>query len=105
VAAAVRGECDRVAAAQPGRHTRTLFGAAGNLGQFVGANLLPAVAAEDALYAAAAHMLSGECSCTERELRRTIHNGLRAGAFRPRVPPTDPPATQQNGLFEGRDAA
>ncbi|MFC0546645.1 bifunctional DNA primase/polymerase [Kutzneria chonburiensis] len=105
VAAAVRGECDRVAAAQPGRHTRTLFSAAGNLGQFVGGNLLPPVEAEAALYAAARHMITGDCDCTERELRRTITNGLRAGAFRPRVPPTDPPATTQGGLFGQRGAA
>jgi Bifunctional DNA primase/polymerase, N-terminal len=106
VAAAVRGECDRVAKTLSGQHAKTLFSAAGNLGQFVGANLLPPVEAEAALYAAALHMLTGDCDCTESDLRRHIRNGLRAGAFRRRVVPTDqPPTTDQGGLFGQRGAA
>lgn len=106
VAAAVRGECERVAAAQPTRHTRTLFGAAGNLGQLVGAGTLPPVTAEEALYAAAHHMITGTCHCTDREIRRTIANGLRAGAARPRTLPTDRPAQPATPeLFTGRGAA
>ncbi|SDD94946.1 bifunctional DNA primase/polymerase [Actinokineospora iranica] len=86
VAAAIQGECDRVAAARPSQHTRTLFSASGNLGQLVGGGLLPPVEAETALYAAAAHMITGPCACTDHEIRRTITNGLRAGAAHPRTP-------------------
>ncbi|WP_285613595.1 bifunctional DNA primase/polymerase, partial [Actinokineospora globicatena] len=75
VDAAVRAECDIVAAAQSGNHGRTLFGAAGNLGQLVGSGALPVVRAETALYAAATHMITGTCRCTDTEVRRTITNG------------------------------
>jgi hypothetical protein len=91
VASAVRGECQRVATAAPTRHSRTLFSAAGNLGQLVGAHLLPPVTAETELYAAARHLITGDCECTDREVRRTIANGLRAGGDRPRtLPPGGP---------------
>ncbi|MFL6144907.1 MAG: bifunctional DNA primase/polymerase [Labedaea sp.] len=107
VAAAVRGECDRVCSAQPTRHTRTLFSAAGNLGQLIGAGTLPPVTAEQALYTAAQHMITGTCQCTEREVRRTITNGLRAGAARPRTLPTQgpPPPAAITGLFDQAGAA
>lgn len=88
VAAAVRSECARVATAVASTHTRTLFSASGNLGQLVGGGMLPPVEAEAALYAAAAHMITGPCGCTDGEIRRTITNGLRAGMARPRTAPT-----------------
>jgi hypothetical protein len=87
VDAALRGERDRVAAAQPTTHARTLFIAALALGQLVGSGALPSATAEAHLYAAATHMITGSCGCTEREVRRTIGNGLRAGASRPRQVP------------------
>ncbi|MDQ2582606.1 bifunctional DNA primase/polymerase [Saccharothrix yanglingensis] len=87
VAAAVRGERDRVAAAQPGRHTHTLFVASVALGQLVGGGLLPAATAEAELHTAALHMITDRCGCTENEVLRTIGNGLRAGATRPRKAP------------------
>jgi hypothetical protein len=100
VDAAVTGECDRVRAAQPHQHTRTLFSAAGNLGQLVGAGALPPVTAETALYAAAQHLITGRCHCTDAEVRRTITNGLRAGSARPRTLPTSThPANPATGLF------
>ncbi|WP_199441699.1 bifunctional DNA primase/polymerase [Umezawaea beigongshangensis] len=89
VAAAVQGERDRVAAAQPGAHTRTLFIAAVALGQLVAAGHLPPATAEAHLHAAATHMITDQCHCTEREVLRTITNGLRAGASRPRQAPAD----------------
>ncbi|WP_199443860.1 bifunctional DNA primase/polymerase [Umezawaea beigongshangensis] len=88
VDAALRGERDRVAAAQPGAHDRTLFAAAVALGQLVGAGTLPSGTAESHLYAAAAHMLNNRCDCTESKIRRTIANGLRIGASDPRTVPT-----------------
>jgi hypothetical protein len=87
VSAAVQGECDRVAAAQSGQHTRALFVASVALGQLVGAGALPAATAEASLYTAATHMITGQCRCTNREVTRTIGNGLRAGASRPRQVP------------------
>jgi hypothetical protein len=94
VSAAVRGECDRVAAAQSGAHTRTLFVASVALGQLVGGGLLPSATAEARLYAAATHMITDRCGCTDREVLRTIANGLRAGISRPRTAPAERPAHQ-----------
>ncbi|GGP36009.1 bifunctional DNA primase/polymerase [Saccharothrix coeruleofusca] len=87
VAAAVQGERQRVAAAVSGAHTHTLFVASVALGQLVGAGLLPAATAQDELFAAALHMITDRCGCTDREVLRTITNGLRAGAERPRRAP------------------
>jgi Bifunctional DNA primase/polymerase, N-terminal len=105
VDAAVTGECERVAAAQPSNHTSVLFTASIALGQLVGARMLPAATAELALYGAAAHMVSGPCRCTDREVRRNITNGLRIGSNRPRTTPTEPPVPVQAGLFERRGVA
>ncbi|GAB3914376.1 bifunctional DNA primase/polymerase [Kibdelosporangium lantanae] len=84
VRAAVDGECDRVAAAQGGRHTGVLFASSVALGQLVGARLVPWATAKDALRNAARHMIVSDCDCTESEVDRTIDNGLRAGSSRPR---------------------
>jgi hypothetical protein len=94
-AAAVRGECDRVAAAPGGQHKKTLFSASGNLGQHVGGGGLSYGDAEAELYDAARQMLAtadANCDCSDYEIRRTITNGLRAGMQRPRVPNTKTPA-------------
>ncbi|WP_018683663.1 bifunctional DNA primase/polymerase [Actinokineospora enzanensis] len=91
VTAALDGERDRVAAAQPGTHDKTLFVAAVALGQLVGAGVLPSATAQHHLHTAAAHMISDRCDCTESKVLRTITNGLRAGATHPRrITPTDP---------------
>lgn len=87
VAAALAGECARVATAAPG-HGRTVFIAALALGQLTGAGALPPATAETALYTAAATHLDSGCGCTETEIRRAIRNGLAAGAARPRTLPT-----------------
>ncbi|GAA2690576.1 MULTISPECIES: bifunctional DNA primase/polymerase [Actinosynnema] len=87
VDAAVRGECDKVAAAASGRHSSVLFTAAVALGQLVGGQALPSATAENALHQAAAHMVNSRCGCTDREITRTITNGLRAGISRPRTIP------------------
>ncbi|MFI9011016.1 bifunctional DNA primase/polymerase [Actinosynnema sp. NPDC053489] len=105
VTAAVRGERDRVAAAQSGAHTRTLFVASVALGQLVGAGLLPSATAEAELFNAALHMITDRCQCTDREVLRTIDNGLRAGMSRPRKTPTDNTATTTAALFTERGAA
>ncbi|MBP2330630.1 hypothetical protein JOF56_011015 [Kibdelosporangium banguiense] len=91
-AAAVRGECGRVETAPSGSHSKTLYSAAGNLGQHVGGGALPYTDAETKLYHAALHMLTADCTCTDYEIRRTITNGLRAGMQRPRIPKAATPA-------------
>ncbi|GGM79863.1 hypothetical protein GCM10012275_58090 [Longimycelium tulufanense] len=105
VRAAVRGECAHVRAAQATRHTRTLFVAACRLGELAAGGLLPPAQAETALLTAAGHMITGPCQCTEREVLRTIANGLRAGTARPRTAPiTTPhrPAAPTGALFGTR---
>ncbi|ALG05786.1 hypothetical protein AOZ06_01570 [Kibdelosporangium phytohabitans] len=94
-AAAVRGECARVATAATGSHSKTLFSAAGNLGQLVAGGTLAWADAFAELYAAARHLLTTDCACTDYEIRRQITNGLRTGQARPRVPPAASPATQR----------
>lgn len=105
VRAAVEGECGKVAAAQSTGHTRALFCSSVALGQLVGGGLLPAATAEASLHQAATHMITGPCECTHREVVRTIGNGLRAGASRPRTAPADRPAPATTGLFPARGAA
>ncbi|WP_158852346.1 bifunctional DNA primase/polymerase [Saccharothrix deserti] len=106
VDAAVRGERDRVAAAQPGTHNKTLFVAAVALGRHVGEGNLPSTTAEHHLFTAAAHMIGDGCDCTETKVTRTIREGLRAGAStqRPSRPGNPTPPTT-DGLFGTRGAA
>ncbi|MBW4717423.1 bifunctional DNA primase/polymerase [Saccharothrix sp. SC076] len=85
VGAALRGEADRVARATPNAHNIVLYTAAVALGQLVAGGLLPSSRAEDTLYSAATHMISGECGCTDREVRRVIARGLQAGHDKPRT--------------------
>ncbi len=105
VDAAVRGERDRVAAAQPGTHNKTLFIAAVALGRHVAEGNLPATTAEHHLLTAAAHMIGPGCDCTETKVARTIREGLRAGAStqRPSRPGNPTPPTGE--LFGTRGAA
>jgi hypothetical protein len=84
VAAAVDSECNTLAGMSraSGRNLR-LFMAAANLGEFVGAGLLPQSVAEDALEGAAA-----ECGLTHEDgphaIRATIASGMRKGMANPR---------------------
>jgi len=87
VTAALQGEADRVARATPNSHNIVLYTAAVALGQLVAGGLLPPSRAEDTLYSAAAHMISGDCDCTDREVRRVIDRGIQAGHAKPRTAP------------------
>lgn len=83
VAAAVNAECADLAACRaPGRNL-CLFQAAANLGEFVGAGLLPQGMAEDALERAAE-----ECRLVAedglRAVRATIASGMKRGIANPR---------------------
>ncbi len=79
-AAALRGELDRVLAAQPGRRNHTLNAAAFALGQLVAAGLLSHQLADDALTLAgqAIGLPTSECA-------KTIRSGLDSGARTPRT--------------------
>jgi hypothetical protein len=84
VAAAVNDECRSLSQMGPatGRNQR-LFMAAANLGEFVGANLLPQTAAEAALERAAS-----ECGLLHEDgahaVRATIASGMARGIAQPR---------------------
>lgn len=84
VAAAVDSECTTLAAMRPntGRNQR-LFQAAANLGEFVGAGLLPLDAAEHALEEAALQsgLLQEDGA---HSVRMTIASGMRRGMTNPR---------------------
>jgi hypothetical protein len=79
-AAALRGELDRVLAAQPGQRNHTLNAAAFALGQLVAGGLLGHQLAEDALTLAGQSigLPAGECA-------KTIRSGLDAGGRTPRT--------------------
>ena len=83
VAAALRGEVDKVLATPAGSHQRnnTLNKAAFALGQLVGAGLIP-----DGLARAALAEASAVIGLPPREPDRTIRSGLTAGARSPRTP-------------------
>ena len=82
--AALRGECQRVRNAPPGRHNATLCRAAYALGQLIGAGLLDAATARAQLTTAAQALITDECGCTPAEVARVITAGLTAGARNPR---------------------
>ena len=84
VEAALDGECAAVAstAANTGRNVR-LFQAAANLGELVGAGLLPQGIAEDAL-SDAAHTCSLVRDDGLHAVRATIASGMRKGLQHPR---------------------
>lgn len=84
VAAALRGEANRVVKARSGRHNTTLFEAAVALGQLVGGNHLDHGEATLMLQRAADHHVRSACNCTQHEVGQTIRSGLRAGMARPR---------------------
>jgi hypothetical protein len=84
VAAALRGECQRVHTAPPGQHNAVLCRAAYALGQLVGAGLLHEATARADLTTAAGALISADCDCTPREVARVIAAGLAAGVRNPR---------------------
>jgi len=84
VAAAVRGECDKVRHAPPGRHNAVLCRAAYALGQLVGAGLLEHNTARAELIAAGGALIGADCGCTPGEVTRVIDAGLAAGERNPR---------------------
>lgn len=83
VESAVNGECSAVATFQRGGRNLRLFQAAANLGELVGAGLLPSDLAADALEQAAE-----ECGLVREDGRRavfaTIASGLKRGVANPR---------------------
>lgn len=84
VAAALRGEAERITTAPTGRHNTTLFVAAAALGQLVGGGHLDHGEATRVLQQAAAGHVRSTCGCTLREVDQTIRSGLRTGATHPR---------------------
>ena len=81
VAAVQRGETQRVKDARPGFRNDSLNRAAFRLGQFVGAGLLPADVAADALTTAAESAGLGAA-----EIAATVASGMRAGLAHPATP-------------------
>ncbi|MFJ9541924.1 bifunctional DNA primase/polymerase [Streptomyces sp. NPDC101225] len=77
---AVNGEVERVSNSGPHEHNNALYVAAVALGQLVAGGELSEVDVSGWLLAAALQVGQGE-----REARRTIASGLRAGARRPRT--------------------
>ena len=88
VAAVVRAELQRVTQAGRGGHNAAVFTAARALGQLAAAGLLDPVRVEHELTWAAAHIVTGPCDCTARDVAASIRSGLAHGARRPRrLPP------------------
>lgn len=83
LAAAVKGEIERVLAAVNGTRNDTLNTAAFNLGTIIGAGLLDAITAETALYAAA-DAIGLVAEDGDRQTRATIASGLNSGTKNPR---------------------
>ena len=78
-AAALRAETELVRAALPGARNRTLNRAAFNLGQLVGAGMLPRETVEAALAEAAV-----AAGLRDPEVQATLKSGLAAGVLKPR---------------------
>jgi hypothetical protein len=92
VTAVVRAEVQRVSAAGRGGHNAAVFTAARALGQLAAAGLLDPARVEHDLTEAAAHIITGPCDCTARDVAASIRSGLAYGARRPRRLP--PPRTR-----------
>ncbi|MFD9890948.1 bifunctional DNA primase/polymerase [Amycolatopsis sp. NPDC059027] len=80
---ALANECGRVRTAQLEQHNNTLSSAAYTIGRKVGAELIDHATARAELIAAAAHMVTASCDCTDREVARVVDAGLAAGARNP----------------------
>ncbi|EIE99796.1 bifunctional DNA primase/polymerase [Saccharomonospora glauca] len=87
-ASALRGECDEVRSAPPGRHNEVLSRAAYRVGRLVGGGLLDAEHARAELTHAAHALVSAECGCTPAEVTRVIAAGLAKGRTQPRSLPS-----------------
>jgi len=84
VAAAIRGECERVRRAPSGWHNRPQWIAGLALGQLIGAGHLDHDTALQELMRAAEPHITGTCGCTEHGVRAAIEWGLTTGARNPR---------------------
>ncbi|MEU0512599.1 bifunctional DNA primase/polymerase [Amycolatopsis sp. NPDC006125] len=83
-AAALRGECDRVRAAEAGRHNETLASAAYTIGRKVGAGLIDHATARAELIAAGQTLIGPEhWPPTDAEVARVVDAGLTAGSRNP----------------------
>ncbi|MDQ0378582.1 bifunctional DNA primase/polymerase [Amycolatopsis thermophila] len=83
-AAALRGECDRVRAADPGRHNETLASAAYTIGRKVGAGLIDHATARAELIAAGQTLIGSQhWPPNEAEVARVVDAGLTAGSHNP----------------------
>lgn len=82
---ALRGECQRVTDAPNGQHNAVLSSAAYRVGRLVGGGLLDHGTARTDLVAAARALITGECGCSQSEIKRVIDAGLTAGARNPRT--------------------
>ncbi|OXM70746.1 MULTISPECIES: bifunctional DNA primase/polymerase [Amycolatopsis] len=83
-AAALRGECDRIRAADPGRHNETLASAAYTIGRKVGAGLIDHATARAELIAAGQTLIGPEhWPPNDAEVARVVDAGLTAGSRNP----------------------
>ncbi|QYN35189.1 bifunctional DNA primase/polymerase [Pseudonocardia sp. DSM 110487] len=103
VSTIVRAERQRVAQAPRGGHNAAVFTAARALGQLVGAGVLDPATVERDLLADAAHIITGPCDCTARDIAASIASGLAYGRRRPRCLP--PPRAGTGMADEGRQTA
>ncbi|MCR3719928.1 MULTISPECIES: bifunctional DNA primase/polymerase [Prauserella salsuginis group] len=86
-AAALRGECEAVAAAPAGQHNAVLSRAAWRVGQLVGAGLCEPDHARGELLHAAQTLIGADCGCTPGEIARVVDAALTKGAQHPRHVP------------------
>jgi hypothetical protein len=84
VRAALDGEADAVARAEPGTRATTLFRAAVHLGELVGSGAVDEATVVETLRRGAAYH-NGVDEWTDREARHHIGNGLAAGRRHPRA--------------------
>ena len=103
MAAVVRAELHRVTQAGRGGHNAAVFTAARALGQLAAAGLLDPARVEHELTVAAAHIITGPCDCTARDIAASIRSGLASGARRPRQLP--PPRTARSASTADRRTA
>ncbi|GAB3580311.1 bifunctional DNA primase/polymerase [Amycolatopsis endophytica] len=83
-AAALRGECDRIRRADPGRHNETLASAAYTVGRKVGAELIDHATARAELIAAGNTLIGPQhWPPNHAEVARVVDAGLTAGSRNP----------------------
>jgi len=84
-ASALRGECDEIRSAPPGRHNEVLSRAAYRVGRLVGGGLLDEAHARTELTQAGQALVTADCGCTPAEVARVIDAGLAKGRTQPRT--------------------